>query len=342
MVVDFHAHLMPPNYASVVQTVIRDAQRQDSLPWRLTCERILTNVRMGDRVMSIDRRLEEMDTLGIEMQVLSLAAANVLSVNDDVDAELAKEANDGLAEAVGRYPSRFVGLATLPIGDVDRAIAELDRAVDHLGLRGVILGASHRGAPLDSQRLAPLYERIHRRALPVLVHPTMPPGLEQMQAHNLESSVGYLFETTLAVARMALDGVFEKFPNMRVVVPHLGGAIPFIQARIDNAFNRRPESERNISKAPSEYFKRLYFDCVSSYGPAVAYTIEFAGARHLVFGSDMPHTVGGEPGQLLGILNSLPSESRRAISSENATRILGIDQFNVGAKHSLHSTDDIL
>ena len=323
MIIDFHAHLVPQPYADKVKRLLDKVEIDDKSPGlKLASQRVLGNLRMGDALMSAEQRIAEMDRLGIDTQVLSLAAANVLTLDEETDIELAIAANDGLAEVADKHPDRFICLATLPLRDAQASVLELQRSVERLGMRGVIIGANIAGTSLSDERFTPVFEVLDRLHLPVLLHPTIPPGVDQMGAYNLESSIGYLFDTSLAAARLAFSGVFERFPNIRFVVPHLGGVLPFIQARIDNSFRLRPECRKNISITPSHYFKKLYFDCVSSNLSALRYTIDFAGFDRIVFGTDFPHVIGGEPAQLLAMLDNLSEEARQAIGSKNSMRIL--------------------
>ena len=323
MIVDLHAHFMPRSYAEKVDRLLEKAETHDSSPLaKLSRQRILSNVRMGDALANAEQRIAEMDRLGIDIQVLSLAAANVLRLDEETEIELAAIANDGLAEVADKYPDRFSCLATLPLQNVPAAVCELQRSVERLGMRGAIIGANIFGTPLSDERFSPVFEMLDRFRLPVLLHPTIPPGVEQMGEYNLESSVGYLFDTTLAAARLVFSGVLERFPNIPFVVPHLGGVIPFIHARADNAFSLRADCRKHISVPPSHYYRKLYFDSVSSNFLALSYTIDFVGVDRIVFGTDFPHVIGGEPKKLLVMLEDLSEETKQAIWSENAMRIL--------------------
>ncbi|MCL5959256.1 MAG: amidohydrolase [Chloroflexi bacterium] len=325
LLVDFHAHFMPGSYAEKLACLLEKTGNSDDSPrLKLVHQRALANLRMGDALTNAERRIADMDRLGIDTQVLSLAAANVFALDTETNIELATTANDGLAEVVDRYPDRFLALATLPLLDVQASVDELQRAVERLGMRGAIIGTNISGLPLSDERFTPVFELLDRHRLPVLLHPTIPPGVEQMGEYNLESSVGYLFDTTLAAARMAFSGVLERFPNIRFIVPHFGGVIPFIHARVDNAFRLRAECRENISIPPSHYFKKLYVDCVSSNFFALRYTIDFVGIDRIVFGTDFPHVIGGEPAQLLAMLEQLSEEARQSIYSENSLDILGL------------------
>jgi aminocarboxymuconate-semialdehyde decarboxylase len=267
-------------------------------------------------------RIEEMDRNGIDVQVLSLSVPNVYFADEGREAEIAMRTNDAYAELITRHPRRFKALASIPMDLPDGALKELTRALDELRLQGVLLLSHIRGKPLTDPRFRPFFEEANRRGLFVLVHPMLPMGMaDQLRDYVLGPLVGFLFDSTLAVARMCFDGLFEDFPRVRFLVPHLGGAIPYLLPRLDQGYRDFPQCRAKIAEPPSFYLKRLYFDTVSAAPPTIAFVRELAGSDHIAFGSDYPHLPGSMSGSVAA-LDGLPQSDRARIFGGTALSVL--------------------
>jgi aminocarboxymuconate-semialdehyde decarboxylase len=175
----------------------------------------------------------------------------------------------------------------------------------------------------------PVYAELERRGLPFLLHPISPPGLDCMLELNLANVVGFMFETTLAAARMVFAGVFERHPKLQMIFPHLGGLAPYLMGRIQWGYERFPACSENLSAPPETYFKRFYYDTVCRNVPALRMALSMFGVDHVVFGTDIPFREDIDLQlQDLGALK-LSDAERRAIDCENTARLLGI-QFQPG------------
>lgn len=259
-------------------------------------------------------RLEEMDRSGIDVQVVSLSVPNVFFAEEAWEAEIAREANDAYAELVARHPRRFKALASIPMSVPDQALKELARALDELKLQGVLLLSHIRGKPLTDRTFRPFFEEANRRRLFVLIHPMLPVGMsEQLKDYVLGPLVGFPFDSTLAVARMCFDGLFGDFPNIRFLVPHLGGAIPYLLPRLDQGYRDFPQNRVEIEEPPSSYLKRLYFDTVSAAPSTLSFVRDFAGADHIAFGSDYPHLPGSMAGAVAAVESANLTDSERSL-----------------------------
>jgi aminocarboxymuconate-semialdehyde decarboxylase len=205
-------------------------------------------------------RVEEMDRVGVDVQVLSLSVPNVYFAAEEREPEIARRTNDAYAELIARYPRRFKALASIPMDVPDEASKELARSLDELKLQGVLLLSHIRGKPLTDPRFRPFFQEADRRSLFVLIHPMLPVGMaEQLKDYVLGPLVGFPFDSTLAVARMCFDGLFRDFPNVRFLVPHLGGAIPYLLPRLDQGYRDFPANRAKIDQPPSFYLKKLYY-----------------------------------------------------------------------------------
>jgi len=265
-----------------------------------------------------------MEKLGIGIQVLSLSIPNVYMPDPAMSLDLAQMANDAFVEIRRRFPRKFYVLASVPLNFPELAIRELDRAIGKLEMNGVVLGSNVAGKPLSSPEFFPFYERVNELRLPIFIHPMSP--LHEGEEDELFATplVQYMFESTLAVTKMLFAGVFERFRDIILILPHLGGAIPYIQGRIDNGYRLYPRCRENISRLPSEYFKEFYYDIVSLNVPALRCALEIVGAEHLVFGTDYPLW----PLENIPLINEsleklgLSAKDREAIEGKNLLKIL--------------------
>ena len=237
-------------------------------------------------------RLEDMDRVGIDVEVVSLSTPNVFFAEAQHQAEIARLVNDAYAELIVTHPTRFKAFASIPMDDPDAALAELHRAVDELKLNGVILLSNIGGKPLTAPEYRPFFAEANRMKLCILLHPMLPVNAEPFREYVLGPIVGFMFDTTLAVARMCFDGMLREFPDICWIVAHLGGAVPYLMERMDNGWRDFPECRTKIDELPSTYLKRLYYDTVNFNSHMLMMVRAMIGAEHMVMGSDYPHLLG--------------------------------------------------
>ncbi len=238
------------------------------------------------------KRLEDMDRVGIDVEVLSLSTPNVYFAPAERQAEVARLVNDAYAELAAKHPTRFKGFASIPMDDPDAALRELDRALGELRLNGVILLSNINGRPLTDARYRPFLEECDRRGACIFIHPMIPVAAEPFSEYVLGPIIGFPFDTTLAAARLCYDGVLRELPRIRWILGHLGGAVPYLMERMDNGWRDFAECRAKIDELPSVYLKRLYYDTVSFSPAALRMAREQVGADHMVMGSDYPHLLG--------------------------------------------------
>jgi aminocarboxymuconate-semialdehyde decarboxylase len=238
------------------------------------------------------RRLEDMDRVGIDVEVLSLSTPNVYFAPPARQAEVARLVNDAYADLAARHPTRFKGFASIPMDDPDAALRELERTQGELRMNGVIVLSNINGRALTDSRYRPFFVECDRRRVCVFIHPMIPASAEPFAEYVLGPIIGFPFDTTLAVARLCYAGVFRELPNIRWILGHLGGAVPYLMERMDNGWRDFAECRVNIDELPSVYLKRLYYDTVSFSTAALSLTRDLVGADHMVMGSDYPHLLG--------------------------------------------------
>jgi aminocarboxymuconate-semialdehyde decarboxylase len=271
----------------------------------------------------VEQRIEDMDRVGIDVEVVSLSTPNVFFTDGKHQPEVARLINDAYAGLIAKHPTRFKGFASIPMDAPDAALMELHRAIDELQLNGVVLLSNIGGKPLTSPEYHPFFEEANRMGLCIFLHPMIPLNSEPFREYVLGPIVGFPFDTTLAVARMCYSGVFEEFPNIRWIIGHLGGAVPYLMERMDNGFRDFAECRENIDKLPSVYLKQLYYDTVSFSPYTLKMVRDMVGADHMVMGSDYPHLLGSIDRAVTSIEGlQITEQEKEEIFSGNALSIL--------------------
>jgi aminocarboxymuconate-semialdehyde decarboxylase len=277
----------------------------------------------GHRLM--DFRKTVLGEAGVDKQIISFTAPGTLIETPERSVELSRMVNELFANIQNEHGDHFVALATLPLNDPEASVVELERAISELGLKGVTLFSNANGMALSDRRFWPLYEKADELNVVFFIHPTYPVGVEAMTDYMLMPLVGFVADTTLAAASLVFSGVVEKFPNIKWVLGHLGGAIPYLAERLDRGYEAFEQCRENVSKPPSEYLKELYYDSVNFDVKALQFAIDFAGTEHILAGSDYPHQIGSLE-KMLASINQLniTAEEKAGILGENAARLLGL------------------
>ncbi len=323
-VIDFQAHFAPPGYLKVL------SKRTDIPFVEKDGDTFLFHYGSGSHYhitknsYDIQTKLAAMDKAGVEAQVLSMIipGAEILDVKSSI--ELARVANDEMAEVVSKYPNRFTALTTLPLRDTEASLKELDRATDKLGFRGIMFFSNVAGMPLSDPKLWPLYEKAQKLDQPIFIHPTRPVMAEEVREYGLEIIVGFLFDTSLAALKLIFGGVLERYPALKLIVPHAGATLPYLLGRIDYQSALIPGSRDNLKAPPSEYVKKLYTDTVSMSAPALDYVYKLLGPDKLLFATDFPYWEM-EPSVALVEQMQIPAQHKKGIFFKNARRLLKMD-----------------
>jgi uncharacterized protein len=338
MIIDFQAHVYPETYIEELNrldgaVVLEEPDPHSGMTYfydkKLKC-RINTATFQG---RDIERRLEHMDRLGVDVHVLSIPAPAADRFDGEGAARLARIANDAIAALCRKYPKRFVGLFTLPTSSVQDSLDELERSVNELGLRGFGCFSNLNGQPLDREELFPLYEQIAKYKLPVYIHPTAPLATEATGIDIMPTLIfGWAFDSTVAMTRLVYGRVLERFPEINFVVADVGGVLAFFAQRAINIYSGRTEEIRQrygLNENPLDSFRRFYVDTADHPASTLKCVKDFFGVDRLVLGTNYPY--GPEDGCVL-VKNSLkaveglelsPVEKAKVLGG-NAARILGM------------------
>ena len=326
MILDFHNHYFPPEYLAAI--------REGGSRFRVTTDDDGNPVlhSPGDYNVlvpshrDLDHREEVLEEAGVDMQVLTFTCPGTSIEEPGRAVELSRIVNDAFARDVRERPARFTSLGTLPMNAPEAAAEEAARVVGELGLPGVMLLSNASGVPLHDERFGPVYERLDAAGAVVYIHPTYPVGVEVMEKYMLMPMVGFLADTTLAAAGLVYSGTVERFPGITWVLAHLGGAVPYLAERFDRGFEAYPECRERCTVVPSEQLRAFYYDTVNFDPACLRLAIEFAGADHVIAGSDYPHMIGSLDKMTSSIADLDLSKAERArISWGNAAAILGLD-----------------
>jgi aminocarboxymuconate-semialdehyde decarboxylase len=325
-VVDFHNHFYPPEYlaalegAGSAQRITHDAEGNPVVHYPGDYNVMVRGHR------DIAYRQEVLDRDGVDVQVISLTTPGTHVETAALAARLATITNDAFARVHAERPTRFVPLATLPLCDPRASVAEFVRAIGPLKMPGAMVFSNVNGTGLDDPRFWPIYEVANDRGAVLMIHPTFPVGVEAMREYWLMPLNGFLFDTTLAASKLVFSGVVKRYPRIKWVLGHLGGTIPYLAERLDRGWRAFQECRAHIDEPPTAYLKRhFYYDTVNFAAGPLMLAIDFAGADHVLAGSDYPHQIGSIP-LMLEALRALPiSDAQRdGILGGNAQRLLAL------------------
>ncbi len=319
MRIDIHAHIVDrDNLEQLTRLLGLEAQKTSDGKTLLRKGGVTVAWSRPD-MFDIDHRLREMDRKRIDVRVLSLSPPNVYCWSGAEHIRVTRLINDALARLCRAHPDRLVGLASLPLKDPEASLVELERATGELGMKGVIIGSNFDGIAVNDRRLEPVWARLNALRLPVFEHPMFPKDTSDMGEFELPLRVGLIFDTTLAATRLIYGGVFERYPDFPYILAHTGGALLTILERLDNGYRLFPDCRQYITKLPSEYARRLYYDTAAFFAPALMMARDCVGAGRLLLGTDDPY-IDTDAAHVERL--DIPAGDKAAILGGNAARLL--------------------
>lgn len=241
-----------------------------------------------DSMFDPDDLLRDMDRKAIDMRILSLSTPSVYEFEDRDRVRICRAENDAIIERVAANPDRLRAVITLPLPDVAASLDELERVRSAPGIVGLALGSNLNGTALSDPGLEPLWERINALKFPVIEHPMVPVFVDAMDEFALGVRVGFLYDTSLAIARMIYAGVFERNPDFPFVVAHTGAAFFDLIERLDNGYRNYADCRQHITRLPSEFAKAFWYDTCSFYPPFIDMVRREVGTERIMFGTDYP------------------------------------------------------
>ena len=323
MKIDCQSHVFPKEYAEILARNPHPPQAIPQNEGYIVTYGDVQKFQLKLESYDVDRKLRDMDSADIDISILSVNMPGPEMLAPQLRLGGAKICNDYVAEVVKKYPDRFAGLACLPWQDVPLAIREMERAKNDLNLKGIILYSHIGGTPVDS----PMYELIYQCAeeleMPIVLHPVVPTWAEAIKDYSMIPMVGLMIDHSLAMLRLILSGILERYPNLQIVQPHAGGVLPYLWGRVQNQTEVMKRGIENITQSPSMYYQRVFFDMVSPSALAMKFIYDFAGADRLLFGSDHPWVGIGVFSKLIEEMD-IPEEDRNKIFGFNAQKLFKI------------------
>jgi len=273
------------------------------------------------RFHDLDTQMARMEESGIDAAVVSPSVAGDVNDRELSEArELSLLLNEELSRAQTRFPGRVYGLAVLPLGDIGAALETLDDAVDRLGLKGVMIPGNVAGESIADRRLWPLYQELDRRGLPVFLHPTRSFRSPCVTPFNLEIPIGYMFDTSFAMMSLIVSGLVDELPQLKIVHPHLGGALPYLCARME--IYRGKGFWPGMDRPVIEYLRRLYYDLVCDETESLELFGRLIGFDHLLFSSDFPYWSASKG--LAFARRSVPEAQLAGVLGSNVLELLSL------------------
>jgi predicted TIM-barrel fold metal-dependent hydrolase len=330
LIIDAYSHISPPKYNETIRNQFPEVYSQ-----------ILAN---SPPMYDLEARFRIMDMYEGLVQVLTVGPVPPIEefADSEKTVELAKMANDEMAELVLKYRDRFVAaIALLPMNNIDATLEEIDRTINDLGFRGIYMHSNINGKPLDSPEFMPIYEKMAKYNLPIYIHPWRSDSVaeypnEERSKYMIASVFGWPYETTAAMTRLVFSGILEKYPNLKIVTHHCGGMVPYYAQRIFQHYGQQSMSARGragylreLSKTPLEYYSMFYNDtAIHGNTSALMCAYDLCGADHIVFGADMPlgdHYFGVRSyRQTINAIEAMDitDDEKKQIFSENAINLL--------------------
>lgn len=314
----------------IQEIVEAEEQLHVELRWLSTPPSSLTGgLALSDRIVDVgEQRIRDMEEAGIDMQILSLVSPGVQAFDAATGTRMARKINDGLYKVVQKYPKKFAGLAAVAPQDPMGAAAELERAVKELGLKGASINSHTRGEYLDDRKYRVVFEKAEQLGVPIYIHPRSPsPDMAKpyLTYPVLATAMsGFAAEVSLHALRLIVSGLFDEHPQLKIIIGHLGEALPFWLWRLDNRWLRAPGG-MSVKKKPSQYIKDNFFITTSGNFSVSAFLCAYLelGAERILFAVDYPMESNKEAVQFMEGLPICNSDKEK-VCHLNAEKLFGL------------------
>ena len=328
--IDFHAHLTPQCFwrATEGSGDWHSLKRENDARGR---EILVVGDRRGQlppkSSWTPEQRLSDMDSLGVDMHVVSPYSG---FYNYELDTDLAvatsHESNDEISQMMQSWPDRFAGLATLPMQDVSAAVAELERVMVDLNFKGAVIDDKINDKLLDEPEFMPFWQAAEQLGAFILFHQGGDTIVDhRIQRYHLPNSVGNLADRTITFASLVMGGVMDACPDLRICLSHGGGFACYGAGRMDRGWERIPSSDRLAAQPPSQYLSKFYYDCIVYTEQSLRFLIDSVGIDRVVFGTDWPYDMAQDwPVSWILSMESLTQDEKDAILWQNLENLLGL------------------
>jgi aminocarboxymuconate-semialdehyde decarboxylase len=327
LAVDLHCHVHTP----AADEIAKKSDKQADVTARYGDPRTIERqkqlrVELDRKLTSVEQRLADMDRMGVDMQAISTSPMQYYyGLDIDLGRQASRTVNQRLAEIVASHPDRFVGLGTVPLQAPEIAVAELEYCMKTLGFRGLEIGTNVSGTELSDSRFEGFFARAEELNAIIFLHPSGFTEPQRLKQHFLTNVIGNPLDTTVALAHIVFGGVLERHPGLKFVAAHGGGYMGHYPARMDHAYKVRPECHDHITRPPSYYMKKIYYDTMVFSHEQLEHLVNLWGAGHVVIGTDYPYDMGYyKPVDFVNKTTSLTRAQKAAIIGGNAAKLLGL------------------
>ena len=324
--VDIHCHVMTPEAAALTKDVF-DPTREAMLTFSSAITKEVGRKQeetVRTQLTSVEQRIKDMDRMGIDIQAVSPSPTYYYWAEPELGRECARLINNRIAEVVAARPDRFVGLGTVPLQAPELAVAELERLVKELGLKGVEIGTNVAGLELSDPRFRPFFAKVQELDVMIFMHPAGFTHGQRLAEHYFINVIGNPLDTTVAISHMIFGGVLESYPKLKICLAHGGGYAAAYSGRYDHAHRARPDCRRVIKRPPTYYLKKLYFDTIVFTHHQLDYLTELYGSDHIILGTDYPYDMALPDAVRFVESAKLTRAAKDAILAGNAARLLKI------------------
>ena len=329
LTIDIHCHCAAQKAEEIVAAATKGKRKPperhaNALTQEVAKQQVAAN---KPKMESVEIRLADMDRMGVDIQAVSPAPSQYYYWTEpEIGREAAMAINDHLAGIVARHPDRFVALGAVPLQDADMSVAEMERCVKTLGMRGVEIATNVNGAELSEPRLDKFFAKAEELDIVLFMHPSGFTQPDRFFDNYFTNLIGNPLDTTVAIGHLIFDGVMDRHPGLKICAAHGGGYAGAYPGRFDHGHRARPDCREHIAAPPSTYLKRFYFDTMVFEPDQLAFLIEKYGSDHILLGTDYPYDMGHyEPHDLIGRVPDITEEDRRRIKGLNAARLLKIE-----------------
>jgi aminocarboxymuconate-semialdehyde decarboxylase len=324
--VDIHCHVETPEATDLVRGVSHPPESNMTFTNEATREvnrQQQLNIRTA--ITSVEARLKQMDRTGIDIQAVSSTPMQYYYwAEPDLGRQTARLINENIARICADHPDRFVGLAAVPLQAPELAVAELEYAVKELGMRGVEICTNVNGEELSAERFRPFFAKAEELGILIFMHPSGFTQGQRLTDHYFINVIGNPLDSTIAVHHLIFDGVMERHPGLKIVVAHGGGYLPAYSGRIDHGHGARTDCRRVISKKPTSYLRKFYFDTIVFTHHQLEYLAKVWGAGHIMLGTDYPYDMALPNAVRFVESADLAEHEKAAILGGNAAKLLNI------------------
>jgi aminocarboxymuconate-semialdehyde decarboxylase len=327
LAVDLHCHVHTP----AADEIAKKSDKQADVTARYGDPRTIERqkqlrVELDRKLTSVEQRLADMDRMGVDVQAISTSPMQYYyGLDIDLGRQTSRIVNQRLAEIVASHPDRFVGLGTVPLQAPALAVSELEYCMKTLGFRGLEIGTNVGGLELSDSRFEAFFARAEELNAIIFLHPSGFTEPQRLKQHFLTNVIGNPLDTTVALAHIVFGGVLERHPGLKFVAAHGGGYMGHYPARMDHAYKVRPECHDHITRPPSYYMKKIYYDTMVFSHEQLEHLVNLWGADHVVIGTDYPYDMGYyKPVDFVNRAKALTRVQKEAIIGGNAAKLLGL------------------